>query len=181
MKKNLFLVFAALSALALSACGGDDLDQQAASQAMAEAMSAGSTAYSKVGAEMGKLDGNWVTGTASSFTISGTVTNPTGSGAASVTGTGSKAGTGFKMDLKMAFADWKSAQGLVLNGTLNMSYDVTSMTTFNYTMKYSGDLEVSGTASGTASFDLTITYGGIGQVKVCGTVGGVDVSYGGSC
>ena len=167
----------ALFALALSACGGDSLDSQTASQAMSEAMGAGTTAYSKVAAEMGKIDGAWVSGSADSFQVSGEVTGLHG-GSATVSGSGSKATlTAFKMDLSMTFKDWKSAQGLVLNGTINLSYDVKNVApTINYTMKYSGDLEVSGSASGTASFDLTISMSGPGGYKVCGTVSDHDVS-----
>lgn len=183
MKAMLFTVLSMLAATGLIACGNDDLDAQTAGQAMSEAMSVGTTAFTKVNGEMGKLDGTWVSGDAASFQVSGSVANTTGgSGSATVTGSGSKAGSGFKMDLTINYQDWTSAQGLVLNGTLNISYDVKSMglTGLDYVMTYSGDLAVSGSASGTASFDLTITYSGLSP-KVCGTVGGQDVSYGGSC
>jgi autotransporter translocation and assembly factor TamB len=182
MKTKLFVMLSMLATLGLIACGGDDLDAETAGQAMGEAMTSGQTAFSNVSVEMGKLDGAWVSGDASSFQVSGSLQNTTGSGSATVTGSGSKAGTGFKMDLKMVYSDWKSAQGLILNGTLNISYDVKSIgiTGMDYSMKYSGDLEVSGSASGTASFDLTVTIKGM-PPQVCGTVGGQDVSYGGSC
>jgi hypothetical protein len=181
MKNKLLVVGSMLAFLGVVGCGGSDVDAQTAGQAMSEAMQAGMTAYTKVAMEVGNLGPNWITGTASSFEINGTVENTAGGGgSAAVTGSGSRSANGFKMDLKLVFSDWKSAQGLILNGPLNISYDVkgAGIGGLSYTMKYSGDLEVSGSATGTASFDLTITVSGM-TPKVCGTVGGHDVSYGG--
>lgn len=166
--------------LGLGACGGDDLDQQTASLAMTEAMTAASSAYSKISVELGKVDGTWVSGSAADFAIKGTVNSPQG-GTADVTGTGSKTGNSYVMNLKLNFKDWKGSQGIVLNGVLELKYNIQSITGMKMNISYKGDLTVSGSASGTASFDMEITYSGMASYCVKGTVGGISINQGTGC
>lgn len=181
LNKTLALICALTLTVALG-CGDEDgggtLDQATASKAMSEAMTAGGTVYAKVSAELGKVAGTWLTpASGGGYTVAGTVNGPQG-GTADVTGTASKSGSAYKMDLKMVFKDWKGSTGVTLSGTLNLAYDITSITAYKMVVKYSGDLEVEG--AGNASFDLTITYAGMASVSVCGSVGGINISQG-SC
>jgi hypothetical protein len=164
---------------ALCACGDDDsLDETAAKNAVNEAVNIASLTYTNVSTGLGKLDGEWVTGTAASFTVKGSLTGTQGGGG-EVSGSGKKDGEIYTFDLDIKLDDWKGTSGLVLGGTLGAKFKVTNLTGGMMTISFGGEVSVSGSASGTASFDAEATFSGPGQYAICGKVSGVDVSTGG--
>ena len=185
LKKSFALICALTLALALG-CGDEDdtgnnnntgkVDQATATKAMTEAMTVGSQIFAQVSTELGKAAGTWLTPKGSGqYTVSGTQTNPQG-GTATVTGTASKNGTAWKMDLTITFKDWNGSTGVTINGDLNLSYDITSLTAYKIKIVYTGALTVAG--AGLTSFDMTITFNGPTSYSVCGTVGGYPVNQG---
>lgn len=168
----------AILAAVLVACGEDpQLDANTAREAVVEAELAASRTYSLFADELGKLDGPWVSGTAASFTIDGTM-NGTQGGTVQVSGSGSTSGTTYTFDVKMTFAAYKGTSELVLDGELALTYQVTNIIGGQRIVTLKGDLAVSGAASGNAAMDVKVTYEGPGKYSVCGTVNDAKVAIG---
>jgi hypothetical protein len=174
-------------ALVLGGCGGGEtLSESEATSVMQSALTASTSASTQLG---GGLSGSGTAGfkvdiSADHFSVEGTVESPNG-GSAKVSGEGDTSKTGsFSADLSVAFDDWKD-RDLVLNGELAMSLTSTiSEGTTSLDAEYSGDLEVSGAANGTVSFDLSVKTT-ISLGKICliqsGEVGGVTMDVKTGC
>jgi hypothetical protein len=69
-----------------------------------------------------------------------------------------------------------------MNGTLTLSYEITSLEILSvkYETTFKGELTITGSINGTASFDLTVTYDGTEEppYTICGTVGGHQIVQG---
>lgn len=76
----------------------------------------------------------------------------------------------FTYTFDVTFIDWVS-QGVTLNGIVTL--EVTGSATA-YTWTYSGEVEASGSVSGTASFEITVSSDG----TIEGTVGGYEINQG---
>jgi hypothetical protein len=164
----------------LVGCGEErQLDANTAQDVVVEAELAASRTYSLFAAELGKLDGPWVSGTAASFTVDGTM-NGTQGGSVQVSGGGSMSGTTYTFDVTMTFAAYKGTSELVLDGELALTYEVTNVIGGQRIVTLGGDLAVSGAASGNASMNVKVTYEGPGKYSVCGTVNDAKVAIG-SC
>lgn len=173
-------------ALVLGGCGGGaTLSEAEATSVMRSALTASTDASTQVtgglsGSGAGSLK---VDISADHFSVQGTVESPNG-GSAKISGEGTSPKDGsFSADLSVAFDDWKD-KDLVLNGELDMSITTTvSEGSTSVEAAYSGELEVSGAAEGTVSFDLSVKTT-ISDGKICliqsGEVGGVamDVKTG---
>lgn len=184
MKRNLWVLVIAMSALVFAfGCGddgGDDLKAEdaakvytavstAVSEAMTEVMSGlGSAAY-----RIKDDDERWMFGEDGNF--SGTIAGPKG-GSATVTGSGSISENHYTYNFTITFDDYgttdlASGGDLFLNG--EVTYDFEGSLS-SYQAVYKGSVTASGAVEGTAKFDLTITMSE-GRIEISGTVGGQKI------
>jgi hypothetical protein len=170
-------------ALILSACGlkqDEEIDQPTASKVIAEVVKVNNTAFEQYKAELGKTDGAWLTQTADGFTIKGVLTDGSG-GIVTVTGSGKKVGTGYELSLGYTFAGWvEPVTGLLMEGSLSATATIESLTPLKLSLKFTGDLKITGIADG-VGFDVTLTRHGLLTWSYCGTVGGKIIKFGKDC
>jgi hypothetical protein len=176
---NRILALATLSsALTLAACGGPTLDASSASKALSVAAGASSQVQTMITPQLMAGSGAWITGSASGFTLSGTIANPKGSGSATVSGNGSSSTTGSQLTFTMVLNNWyDTVNNITLNGSLKADFSMASGTPPTISVHETGDLNASGAVNGMIDFDLTLQSSGTAS-SVCGHVGGQTVGTG---
>lgn len=160
-----------LSTGALGACGGADGGGSTLDVSVANGVSAATLAACQQAA-MGAMGAGANGLTVANGMVSGTLTNPNG-GTATVTGTQTTAGTTVTNSLTLVFANWvDKADNITFNGTLT---DAASNTGTDYSFALSGNLNLTGAVTNTATFKLTYSQTGTCQSET-GTLGGVMIS-----
>lgn len=172
-------------ALAFAGCGGGSegggLNETQSSALSSSITSLASAAQASVSAEFSVPDSKenqWVSGTKESFTISGTVSNPNGTGSAEVKGTGSASGEGFQMETTITLTDW-TKDDMTVSGSLTSTLTVTTMTPVSSSMTLSGSLKVDtgGRFPLTVKVDIQVKTEG-SEATVCGKIGTISVGTG---
>lgn len=118
-----------------------------------------------------------VTGTISSFQVSGTVSNPSGEGTATISGSGGKKTTGWGVTLTITFSGWE-ANGLTINGPLDVSYAITSLVPVKMSLTVKGTPQATiGKLTVPVVVDVKVEVNGK-TTTACGTVAGNPVGSG---
>jgi hypothetical protein len=150
-------------ALATVATGcGPSVDQQSAAKVMTATFSGVGQAQTKFMPQAGQ--------TSASF--NGTVTNPNGTGSATVSGSATQNGSAWSLTFDETFSNWSDpALGVTVNGALHESASFTTMNPLTGTANVSGDVHSTGSVNADVGIDITATYNA-GAFTLDGNVGG---------
>ncbi|HEO65580.1 MAG TPA: hypothetical protein ENI73_06885, partial [Spirochaetes bacterium] len=113
-----------------------------------------------------------ISGSASSFTISGSINGPDG-GTLSASGSGSFSAPNYSMNILYTYTDY-SIGGYIINGTTSVTMNGSNG---NFTMTVAGNLSFSGLWTGSIQFTLSVTVSNGGATfAFSGTVNGNNIN-----
>lgn len=117
----------------------------------------------------------FMTSSMSSGQFSGDVTNPTGSGSATVSGAATVDSSGWNSTFDITYDHWTDARSkITIDGALHESASFQSLSPLVGTARLSGMLHATGAVTADVDFDLTLTYTKT-SYDITGSVGGNSV------